>query len=194
MHSTSRSSACRLLYAAAGLLISASVVSAVPAGEQDSKSAAAAKELSQLLDAAKLDAIAAPDPAVPGSFVAAMYIPGAQLLVVSAKYIAPTLIADKLAKKEYRDVYMDLQAASIAGSRTFVQDMMADGLVAKPDGAGDVFEEGQQKTITFDGEWKKAKMSEDEYMKHFADSDDKYTKMLQLLVAQVKSNKAGSGI
>ena len=193
MHSTSRSSACRLLYAAAGLLVSASVVSAAPEMGQDSRSAAAAKELSQLLDGAKLDAIAAPDPASPGSFVAAMYIPGAQLLVVSAKYIAPLLIADKLAKKDYRDVYMDLQAASIAGSRTFVQDMLADGLVAEPDGAGDVFEEGQAKSMTFDGEWKKAKLSEEEYMKRFADSDDKYAKMLQILIAQVKNTKVGSG-
>lgn len=190
---TPRRSACRLLHTAAGLLIASVLVSAAPAAGQESKSAAAAKELSQLLDAGKLDAIAAPDPATPGSFIAAMYIPGAQLLVVSAKYSAPTLIADKLAKKDYRDIYMDLQAASVAGSRTFVQDMLADGLIAKPDGAGDVFEEGQQKAITFDGEWKKAKMSEDEYMKRFADSDDKYAKMLQILVAQVKSGKAGSG-
>jgi hypothetical protein len=189
---TPRRSACRLLNTAAGLLIASTLVSAAPAAGQDSKSAAAAKELSQLLDAGKLDAIAAPDPANPGSFVAAMYIPGAQLLVVSAKYSAPTLIADKLAKKDYRDIYMDLQAASVAGTRIFVQDMLADGLIAKPDGAGDVYEEGPKAT-TFDGEWKKAKITEDDYMKRFADADDKYAKMLQVLVAQVKAGKAGSG-
>ncbi|HEX6975101.1 MAG TPA: hypothetical protein VF147_11910 [Vicinamibacterales bacterium] len=186
MHSTSR----RLLYAAAGLLVAASVATATPEGGQDSKSAAAAKELSQLLDAAKLDAVAAADPSTPGAFVAAMYIPGAQLLVVSAKYSAPTLIADRIAKKDYREAYMDLQAASVAGTRVFVQDMLADGLIAKPDGAGDVYEDA--KPMTFDGEWKKAKMSEDDYMKRYADADAQYAKMLQVLIAQVKA-KAGSG-
>ena len=190
MLSTSRRSARRLLYAAA-LVVAAAVVSAAPEGGQDSKSAAAAKELSQLLDTAKLETIAAPDPANPGTFVAAMYIPGAQLLVVSAKYSAPLLITDRINKKDYREAYMDLQAAGVAGTRIFVQDMMADGLIAKPDGAGDVYEDGP-KTTTFDGEWKKAKMTEDDYMKRYADADDKYAKMLQLLIAHAKG-KPGSG-
>jgi len=187
-----RRSVCRpLLHVAAGLALGTAVLAATPAAGQDSKSAAAAKELSLALDAAKLDAIAAPDPANPGTFVAAMYIPGAQLLVVSAKYSAPVLINDRIAKKDYRDVYMDLQSASVAGTRVFVQDMLADGLVAKPDGPGDVFEEGP-KAMTFDGSWKKAKLSEEEYMKAFAEADDKYTKILSLLIAQTKG-KSGSG-
>jgi len=191
MHSMFRRSTRRpLLSTAAGLLLAVSVVSAMGGG-QDSRSEAAAKALARALDAAKLDAIAAPDPDNPGSFVAAMYIPGAQLLVVSAKYSAPTLLTDKLTKKEYRDIYMDLQAASVAGTRIFIQDMLADGLVAKPDGPGDVFEDGD-KSVTFDGEWKKAKLSEDEYRKLFADADAKYAKMLTLLTAQVGAG--GSGI
>lgn len=191
MHFMSRSLACRpLLHTAAGLMLAATLVSAAPAGEQDSKSALAARQLAVALDAVKLDAIAAVDPADPGIFVAAMYIPGAQLLVVSAKYSAPLIITDKITKKEYRDAYMDLQAASVAGTRTFIQDMMADGLVAKPDGPGDVFEEGL-KSMTFDGSWKKAKMSEDDYLKAFAAADDKYAKILALLTAQTK--KVGSG-
>ena len=190
MHSMPRSSSCRLLlYAAAGLVFAAAAVSAAPDG-QDPRSAAPAKALATALDAAKLDAVAAPDPANPGMFVAAMYIPGAQLLVVSAKYSAPTLITDKITKKEYRDAYMDLQAASVAGTRVFIQDMLADGLVAKPDGPGDVFEEGS-KSITFDGSWKKAKMTEDDYMKAFADADEKYAKILTLLAAHTR--KVGSG-
>jgi hypothetical protein len=192
MHFTFRSSACRpLLLTAAVFVFAAAVPPDAREGDQDSKSVAAAKELAQALDAAKLDAIAAPDPANPGTFVAAMYIPGAQLLVVSAKYSAPTLITEKIAKKEYRDVYMDLQAASIAGTRIFVQDMMADGLVAKPDGPGDVYEDGTKAT-TFDGAWKKAKLTEDEYMKAFGDADEKYTKILSLLIAHAKG-KPGSG-
>jgi hypothetical protein len=191
MHFTFRSSACRPMLLAAVVFTFAAAVHPAARGDQDSKSVAAAKELAQALDAAKLDAIAAPDPASPGTFVAAMYIPGAQLLVVSAKYSAPTLITEKIAKKDYRDVYMDLQAASVAGTRIFVQDMMADGLVAKPDGPGDVYEDGTKAT-TFDGSWKKAKLTEDEYMKAFADADEKYTKILTLLIAHAKG-KSGSG-
>jgi len=99
---------------------------------QDAKSTAAAKQLTEVLDRLKLDAIAAPDPADAGTFVAALYFQGGQLLVVSAKYSAPALLTAKLAKKDYRDVYIDLNAASIAGSKIFVMDQTCDGLVAKP--------------------------------------------------------------
>ena len=133
------------------------------ASAQDAKSAAAAKQLGETLDRLKLDSIATADPADPGTFVAALYFQGAQLLVVSAKYSAPSLLVDKLAKKDYRDVYIDLNAASVAGTKIFVMDQGADGLVARPgDNAPDSWEQGN-KTTAFDGEWKKAKISEDEY-------------------------------
>ena len=77
-------------------------------GPPGHKSAAAAKQLTDALDAAKLDAIAAADPSDPATFVAALYIQGSQLLVVSAKYAAPPLLTAKLKTKEYRDIYMDL--------------------------------------------------------------------------------------
>jgi len=99
---------------------------------QNGKSMAAAKQLTEVLDKLKLDAIAAPDPADPGTFVAALYFQGGQLLVVSAKYSAPALLTAKLAKKDYRDIYIDLNAASVAGSKIFVMDQTCDGLVAKP--------------------------------------------------------------
>ena len=35
----------------------------------------------------------------------------------------------------------------------------------------DIYEDGTKAT-TFDGAWKKAKLTEDEYMKAFADADD----------------------
>ena len=157
---------------------------------QASKSAAAAKQLTDVLDRLKLDAIAAPDPSEAGSFVAALYFQGGQLLVVSAKYAAPTLITAKLAKKDYRDVYIDLNAASVAGSKIFVMDQACDGLVAKPgDGGPDTWEQGTTNTI-FDGDYKKAKMSEEEYGKAFAAADQKYAQILSLLAAQ--ASKGGS--
>jgi hypothetical protein len=157
---------------------------------QASKSAAAAKQLTDVLDRLKLDAIAAPDPADAGSFVAALYFQGGQLLVVSAKYAAPTLLTAKLAKKDYRDVYIDLNAASVAGSKVFVMDAGCDGLVAKPgDGGADTWEQGTTNYI-FDGDYKKAKMSEEEYGKAFAAADQKYAHILELLAAQ--ASKGGS--
>ena len=128
------------------------------------KSPAAAKQLAQALDAAKLDVIAAADPSEPGTFVAALYIPGSQLLVVSAKYAAPTLLTAKLKTKEYRDIYMDLSAASVAGSKLFIIDSDCNGLAAKPEGddARRQLGGGTQQVI-FNGEWGKAKMTEEAY-------------------------------
>ncbi len=157
------------------------------AAAQDSKSTAVAKELAAALDTAKLDSIAAVDPADPTAFVAALYFQGSQLLVVSAKYSAPSLLVTKIGAKEFRDVYIDLQSASIHGSKVFVQDQLANGLFVKPidDGAADVWEAGT-KTVSFDGEWKKAKLSEEDYMKAFAEADAKYAAMLSVLLNSAK--------
>ena len=178
----------RVASLAVALLLACGSLSLVSA--QASKSAAAAKQLTDVLDRLKLDAIAAPDPSDAGSFVAALYFQGGQLLVVSAKYAAPTLLTAKLAKKDYRDVYIDLNAASVAGSKVFVMDAGCDGLVAKPgDGAPDTWEHGTTNHI-FDGDHKKAKMSEEEYGKAFAAADEKYAQILSLLAAQ--ASKGGS--
>ena len=174
--------------------LAAIVLSAGPAaGPQDSKSASAARELAQLLDAGKLEAIAAADPGDPNAFVAALYFPGSQLLVVSAKYSAPSLLVTKINSKEFRDVYIDLQSASVQGSKIFVMDLMADGLAAKPDGdsPADNWDENNKST-SFDGDWRKAKLSEQDYMKAYSSADEKYTAMLGVLVMKAKQLKAGS--
>ena len=87
----------------AALFVVVLAAPAAPAAAQGTKSADLAKQLVQLLDARKLDAIAAADGGAPGAYAAALYFPGTQLLVVSAKYAAPPLLDDKLAKKG-RDV------------------------------------------------------------------------------------------
>jgi hypothetical protein len=178
---------------AAVLIMAAATVPVAGAIDQESKSAPVAKELVQALEAAKLENIAAPDPADPSSFIAALYIPGTQLLVVSAKYSAPPLLTERIKTNDYMGVYVDLQSASVRGSKVFVQDAGADGLRAKPDGdqAADSVEHGD-KTVVFDGEPKKAKMSEADYTKAYADADERYGKMLSVLVAQVKGKKSGS--
>jgi hypothetical protein len=180
----------RSISAAVGILCALAI--AVPAGAQESKSAVAAKALVDALDSAKLDSIAAVDPAEPGLFAAALYIPGTQLLVVSAKYAAPPLLLDKLTRKEYRDIYIDLNSASMPDSKLFVMDQSVDGLVARPDDdkPADTWEKGKT-TLAFNGKWKDAKMSEQDYMKAFADADQRYAQILNLLTAQAKG-KTGS--
>jgi hypothetical protein len=155
------------------------------AAPQDSKSAPLAKELSQALDAAKLDAIAAPD-AANGGFVAALYIPGTQLLVVSGKLPLADVGTHRISKKEFRELYMDLMGAAVAGSRQFAADVSCDGFVARPDGdsAADTWENGTT-TVAFEGH-RKAKMSEEEYLKGFSEADAKYAQILQMLIAQMK--------
>jgi hypothetical protein len=164
-----------------------SLAIAGPAFAQQSKSAALTKELSAALDAAKLDSIAAKDPEKPDVFFGALYFPGVQLLVVSAQYAAPAHMAETIAKKEYREAYLDLSSASVAASKVFITDLGADGLVAKPkdNEAFDTYEVAG-KPIAFDGDWKKQKMSEEDYMKAFADADARYSQVLAALIAQAK--------
>ena len=158
------------------------LAAAVPASAQEAKSTALVKQLTAALDAGKLDSVAAKDPSAPDAFCAALYFPNAQLLVVSAKYSAPQLLAARVAKKEYRDTYIDLSSASIPASKVFVQDAGADGLSAK---GFDVYEDAGKTTI-FDGDWKKAKISEQDYQKAFAAADERYSQILQALIAQLK--------
>ena len=158
-----------------------------PAFAQEAKSASLAKQLAAALDGAKLDSIAAKDPAAPDIFFAALYFPGSQLLVVSAKYTAPMLLDARLAKREYRDIYIDLNSASVPDSKLFIEDAGADGLRAKRE-EGQAFDtyELDGKPIIFDGDWKKQKLSEQEYMRAFTTADDRYTGILTALIAQIK--------
>jgi hypothetical protein len=164
---------------------------ALPAGAraQDTRSIDLAKQLTQILDQKKLDVIALSDTQNAGAFIAALYFPGTQLLVVSAKYSAPALLNELLLRKDYRGVYTELASASVPGSKVFVMDTYADGLVFKPSGtnAPDTVENGTKQT-TFDGDWKKAKLSEADYAKTFADCDAAYVKALQSLITHLKTS------
>ena len=162
---------------------------ASPLRAQEGKSPELAKQLTQLLEQKKLEAIAVPDAQTPGNFLAALYFPGTQLLVVSGKYTAPTLLSDMLAKKDYQAVYAELVSASVAASKLFVMDTYADGLFARPSGsnAPDSVEHAGTST-TFDGDFKKAKLSEADYGKMFVDIDAAYAKALQTLITHLKSS------
>jgi hypothetical protein len=181
-------SACR--YSALLLVSFLVLVLASPVAAQEPQSVAPAKQLATMMEQAKLESVAARDAASADTFIAALYFPG-QLMVVSAKYSVPILLNEKIMKKEYRDIYNDLNGAAVAGTKVLVMDLGADGLKAKRD-EGKAFDtfETSAKMWSFDGDFKGQKISEDEYMKAFADADGRYAKMLLALIAQLK--KAGT--
>ena len=157
---------------------------------QEPQSAAPAKELAQLLSSKKLDSIAARMPDNREEFVGALRFPG-QLMVVWARTTAPAVVNEKLIRKEYREVYMDLNSASVTETRHFVTDLGPDGLKVKPSvkqGPSDSHDLGT-KSMRFDGNWREDKMSEADYMKAHAEADAAYAKAIQALIDEVK--KAG---
>jgi len=157
---------------------------------QEPKSAAPAKELAQLLTSKKLDSIAARMPDNREEFVGALNFPG-QLMVVWARTTAPAVVNEKLIRKEYREVYMDLNSASVIETRHFVTDLGPDGLKVRPAtkmGPSDSHDLGA-KSMRFDGNWREDKMSEADYMKAHSAADEAYARAIQALIDEVK--KAG---
>jgi hypothetical protein len=168
------------------ILLSVATLAPSFAFAQESKSSTLASELAQLLDARKLDSIAAQG-AAPDEYVGALYFPGSQLLVVGAKYTSPERMQQLLGAKSYRDIYIDLNSASVPQTKVFVSDLGVNGLRFDREGSqpwdtADV----AGKSYSFDGDWGKAKISRDEYTKAYQTTDDQYMKMLQALVAELK--------
>ena len=174
------------------VVLSAMLFAPPAARAQDAKSGELVKQLTGLLDQKKLDAIAVADAQAPGSYIAALYFPGTQLLVVSAKYSAPQLLTELLARKEYKAVYAELSSASVPGSKVLVNDIYANGLMPRPSGSNppDSVEGGP--SVTFDGGWRKAKITEADYNKAFSDADAAYTRVLQALITQLKTSGTSS--
>jgi hypothetical protein len=154
---------------------------------QEPKSSPLARALATALDAAKLDAIAAPDPTEPDVFVAALYIPGMQLLTVSAKYPAPAALRGKLATKAYRDIYLDLNGGPASVSRVFVEDFGADGLHGRQ-GETQPFDsyEATDAHLVFDSKPGKQKLTEQEYRRLSSAADDQYCHMLSALLKELE--------
>lgn len=167
-----------------------SVASATSAAAQEPKSAAPAKELAQLLASKKIDSIAARMPDSKEEFVGALVFPGQMMMVVWAKTTAPAVLNEKLINKNYREVYLDLNSASIIESRHTVTDLGPDGLKSRPDqrqGPSDSHDLAA-KTIRFDGNWREDKMSEKDYMARHAEADAAYAKAVQALIDELKKS------
>jgi hypothetical protein len=157
-------------------------------GAQAFASADAARGLVSLLDQFRLDAIATVDPEQPGTFVAALYIPGGQLLVVRARHPSADGILQRLAARQYREVYLDLQGTPTREGKFFVQDAGADGILSALPGSGDVdvlYEDGRRQTL-FNGDVNAQHLTSAEYDARLASADARYARLLTLLTAAVR--------
>jgi hypothetical protein len=148
---------------------------------QESKSAPLVTELTTLLDQMKLDSVAGQ---YADQVVGALYIPGTQLLVVTGKSSAH--FDPMLKQKAYRDIYIDLNGIPDT-TKVFYSDLGANGLRFKREQNQpyDTVDSGG-KTFSFDGDWGKAKISEQEYLKTWQSYDDRYSQLLQALIAALK--------
>lgn len=165
------------------VLLVGGVVAAAPP-DPASRSATLAKQLTAALTEQRLEAIAAQHPDEPDRFVAALFFPNAQLLVVSARYASPPLLQARLTQKQYRDVYLDLQASPVPNSSVFFQDMKADGLCSSRDQTADLLYDGSAAPTIFDGDWRKHNLSEKEYEQQRTAADERYSRLLEILLAQ----------
>ena len=173
-----------VLAAALGILLTASMAAAQA---KPSKSAAQAAALAKQLEQVKLQYIATKDPSDPGRFVAAMHLPGSQLMIVSAKYASPALLNEKVLLGKFQDAYVDLNSASEAATRVIVEDLRADGfpMSKNKDTVRDSYESGG-KRVVFDFDWRKQKLTQAEYFTTLEQADAQYARMLELLLAEAQ--------
>jgi hypothetical protein len=169
------------------LITTVSFAHARPAPAADFASADAARQLTRALDAAGVTAIAAADPAEPGRFVAALYIPGSQLLVVSARHPSVDGVAHRIATRQYREVYLDLQGSPTLQGKFFVQDAAADGILSAEGNGGDLdvlYEDGVTQTL-FNGDSEAQDLTSSEYEAKLSSADARYARLLMLLTTAV---------
>lgn len=174
----------RTLITAVFSMAAIAAAAAAPSGT----SAGAGKELAAFLSAHNQSAIACRD--ADGGFVAALYYPGVQLLVVSGRPAGTDAVEAQLAAKNYQYVYAALQDRAAETGRLFVQDLGADGLADGGDSVDVAYQEGRQ--ILFDGNPRSHKMSDKEYREAFSQIDERYARMLTALLAEAKRAAGGS--
>jgi len=175
-----------------GLLVAAAfaLVRAQPLDQaaQASESAAPAAAVKELFAQLKLDSIAAKDPEEPGRYVAALNIPDAQLLVISAPYAVPAAMDKLIADGKYMDAYQNLQAVVSHKGHFFVIDMANDGLkrVNDPDQAFDSVSVDGGTPIQFDGKFADQKLTEADYSAKFRADDERYARILKILATELR--------
>ncbi len=164
------------------------------AGAQPAPAASVAKarELAALMKSKKIEVFAMRESVISDRFFAVMLVPDVQMLVVSAAYSRPTDIEYRLYQKDYVTAYQDLSTGALATGRFFVEDVLADGLVATPvkktppdsvtvDSARQVFDGAADPKKRND-----TRTPRDVYVKAFADADQRYTRLLDGLIEALK--------
>jgi hypothetical protein len=164
-----------LSVAVAGVLMGSGLLAQQAAGSKT-----AARELIERLESQRLEAIAAADPQDSGRFIAALYIAPSQLLVVSGRHPARDALAYRIAQRQYRDTYLDLQATPGTEGKLFVHDLGADGLgITGSTSVDNVYESGVRVALTDGGS-----------RERFARADAEYTRMLRVLLGAVAPSVA----
>jgi hypothetical protein len=154
----------------------------------------AARDLVYALERLGLTAIATADPAEPGMFVAALYIPRSQLLVVSARHPSVEGVAERIANHQYREVYLELYGSPETRDKFFVRDSGADGILSAFPGSDDVdvlYENGMRLTL-FNGDTEGQNLTESEYDEQWAIADNRYARLLALLKSKLDESTAVS--
>jgi hypothetical protein len=171
---------------------------APPAPSGTSASAPKVKELIGLMQSKKLEAIAAKDPEGSGRYVAALHIPGVQLLVVSAAYEKPSELDSRIYYKDFMNAYVDLNTSVHSSDKTFIEDALCDGLIALPGKsnlARDAVKLGTEEQV-FDGDFagpnqrNSKKVSHEVYQKRFSAAEERYVRVLGLLIEEMKKMSA----
>lgn len=178
---------------AAGVGIAlAGTMGAIPvaARQTPTQSPALAKELVAELAKKKQDCIIAKDPEVAGQYIAALHLPGLQLLVVSAKFADTGPMEFRMFSGDCMGGYADINAAVTATDRVVINDLGADGLVALPkkEAPRDGISRGG-KEVKLDGDpkvLKAAKLTSEDFQKTFNDAEKAYATYLRLLIARLK--------
>jgi hypothetical protein len=165
------------------LVVGAGIPTTVSAQQDPTRDLA--QELANRLGGTESRALAAPVPDDPSRFVAALHIPGAQLLVISATYQAPSLLRELIARNDDRQVYLDLNAAGDRKGRFFVEDLRVDGLRPdrEPNAPFDITWRDAVTRTLYNGNWKEQQLSETEYRARFARDASDYAQMLKVLLS-----------
>lgn len=165
----------------AGMFVAAAAAPALAQSDSQTRAAALVTRLGS--DGPAAFAAAVPDS--PERFVAALHMPGVQLLVISGNYQSPALLRELMLKNDYRRVYMDLNAAADREGRFFVEDLGADGLRRERENnsAFDItWRDGTVRTL-YNGDWEAQDLSREEYQGRFDKDEAEYAQLLQVLLA-----------
>ena len=183
-----RSSARRRGTPSVGILALTALLSAGLAETRTFESADAAYKLARTLERSGLDAIAAAVPNEPGMFVAALYLPGRTLLVVGARHPSTERIAERIALKRYREVYVDLLGTPNPQGKFYIQDANADGILSALPGSGDVdvVQEDNVRRTSFNGDIESQGLTPSEYDARLAAADTRYAHLLAVLARAVQ--------